>query len=167
MTFTTFCRLLSQAEIHSRQPVALNWARNSFGLVLTVFLRKICILGIAEYFLIVLFQISEIKKDEIRLKKYIFLLDMFLIVGGEGSSNRNASRDESVEAGDKSVEAGDESIEAGEKTPQSCYNFCLSSDCVVNRPKARLARLINSHGFYFLERPLKGTVMEKSVMYLS
>ena len=84
--------------------------------MLTVFLRKICILGIAEYFLIVLFQISEIKKDEIRFKKYIFLLDMFLIVGGEGSSNRNASRDESVEAGDKSVEAG-------EKTPQSCYNI--------------------------------------------
>ena len=54
--------------------------------------------------------------------KLDFLLDMFLIVGGEGSSNRNASRDESVEAGDKSVEAGDESIEAGEKTPQSCYN---------------------------------------------
>ena len=122
VTFITFCRLLSQAVIHSRQPVALNWARNSFGLVLTVFLRKICILGIAEYFLIVLFQISEIKKDEIRFKKNIFLLDMFLIVGGEGSSNRNASRDESVEARDKSVEAGDESIEAGEKTPQSCYN---------------------------------------------
>ena len=40
---------------------------------------------------------------------------MFLIVGGEGSSNRNASKDESVEAGEKSVEAGDESIEAGEK----------------------------------------------------
>ena len=52
--------------------------------MLTVFLRKICILGIAEYFLIVLFQISEIKKDEIRFKKYIFLLDMFLIVGGGG-----------------------------------------------------------------------------------
>ena len=50
--------------------------------MLTVFLRKIYILGIAEYFLIVLFQISEIKKDEIRFKKYIFLLDMFLIVGG-------------------------------------------------------------------------------------
>ena len=113
--------------IHSRQPVALNWARNSFGLVLTVFLRKISILGIAEYFLIVLFQISEIKKDVIRFKKYIFLLDMFLIVGGGGggggSSNRNASRDESVEARNKSVEAGDESIEAGEKTPQSCYDF--------------------------------------------
>ena len=90
---------------------------------MTVFLRKICILGIAEYFLIVLFQIREIKKDEIRFKKYIFLLHMFLIVGGEGSSNRNASRDESVEAGDKSVEAGDESIEAGEKTPRSCYNI--------------------------------------------
>ena len=98
--------------------------------MLTVFLRKICILGIAEYFLIVLFQISEIKKDEIRFKKYIFLLDMFLIVGGEGSSNRNASRDESVEAGDKSVEAGDESIEAGEKTPQSCYNV-IPNMCTV------------------------------------
>ena len=56
---------------------------------------------------------------------------MFLIVGGEGSSNRNASRDESVEAGDKSVEAGDESIEAGEKTPQSCYNVGQHIGCVV------------------------------------
>ena len=37
-----------------------------------VFLRKIYILGIAEYFLIVLFQISEIKKDETRFKKYTF-----------------------------------------------------------------------------------------------
>ena len=109
--------------IHSRQPVALNWAQNSFGLVLTVFLRKICILGIAEYFLIVLFQISEIKKDEIRFKKYTFFARyVFDCMGGGGSSNRNASRDESVEAGDKYVEAGDESIEAGEKTPQSCYN---------------------------------------------
>ena len=35
------------------------------------------------------------------------------IVGG--SSNRNASRDESVETGDESVETRDESIEAGEK----------------------------------------------------
>ena len=126
MTFTTFWRLLSQAVIHSRQPVALNWARNSFGLVLTVFLRKICILGIAEYFLIVLFQISEIKKDEIRFKKYIFFARYVFdctCCRGEGSSNRNASRNESVKAGDKSVEAGDESIEAEEKTPQSCYNF--------------------------------------------
>ena len=54
------------------------------------------------------------------LKNTFFLLDMFLIVGGEGSSNRNASRDESVEA-------GDESIEAGEKTPQSCYNYLPTS----------------------------------------
>ena len=46
------------------------------------------------------------------------MLDMFLMVGEEGSSNRNVSRDESVEAGDKSFEGGDESIEAGEKTPQ-------------------------------------------------
>ena len=65
---------------------------------------------------------------------------MFLIVGGgEGSSNRNASRDESVEAGDKSVEAGDESIEAGEKTPQSCYNiwyvtFASTWTCVHSIP---------------------------------
>ena len=122
MTFTTFCRLLSQAVIHSRQPVALNWAWNSFGLVLTVFLRKICILGIAEYFLIMLFQISEIKKMKLDFKNTFFLLDMYFDCRGEGSSNRNASRDESVDAGDKSVEAGDESIEAGEKTPQSCYN---------------------------------------------
>ena len=34
------------------------------------------------------------------------------IVGGGGrSSNRNASRDESVETGDESVETGDKSIE--------------------------------------------------------
>ena len=37
------------------------------------------------------------------------------IVGGEGSSNKNASRNESVETGDESVETRDESIEAGEK----------------------------------------------------
>ena len=47
---------------------------------------------------------------------------MHLDCRGEGSSNRNASRDESVETGDESVEAGDESVEAGEKTQQSCHN---------------------------------------------
>ena len=67
---------------------------------------------------------------------------MFLIVEGEGSSNRNASRDESVEAGDKSVEAGDESIEAGEKTPQSCYNMKHGAVGVNGE-------LMNDH-FYFL-----------------
>ena len=53
---------------------------------------------------------------------YILLTNVHLDRRGEGSSNRNASRDESVETGDESVEAGDESIEAGEKTQQSCYN---------------------------------------------
>ena len=46
------------------------------------------------------------------------------IVGGGGggvSSNRNTSRDESVETGDESVKTRDESIEAG-KTQQSCYD---------------------------------------------
>ena len=52
---------------------------------------------------------------------------MHLDCRGEGSSNRNASRDESVETGDESVEAGDESIEAGEKTQQSCYNIELTT----------------------------------------
>ena len=47
------------------------------------------------------------------------------IVGGQGSSNRIASRDESVETGDESVETGDESVEVGEKTQQSCYNKLL------------------------------------------
>ena len=65
---------------------------------------------------------------------------MFLIVGGEGSSNRNASRDESVEAGDKSVEAGDESIEAGEKTPQSCYKLQSGTALVVPATSVRAGR---------------------------
>ena len=54
---------------------------------------------------------------------HILLTNVHLDCRGEGSSNRNASRDESVETGDESVETGDESIEAGEKTPQSCYNW--------------------------------------------
>ena len=43
-------------------------------------------------------------------------------VRGGGSSNRNASRDESVKTRDESVKTRDESIEAKEKTQQSCYN---------------------------------------------
>ena len=35
---------------------------------------------------------------------------------GEGSSNRNASRDESIETVDQSVETRDESIEAEKNT---------------------------------------------------
>ena len=44
--------------------------------------------------------------------------------GGGGSSNRNASRDESVEAGDESVETRDESIEAGEKHNNHVIMHC-------------------------------------------
>ena len=122
MTFTTFCRLLSQAVIHSRQPVALNWARNSFGLVLTVFSRKICILGIAEYFLIVLFQISEIKKDEIRFKKCIFLLDMFSIVGGRVPVTGMLAGMNLSKPGINLSKPGMNLSKPGKKTPQSCYN---------------------------------------------
>ena len=57
---------------------------------------------------------------------HILLTNVHLDCRGEGSSNRNASRDESVETGDESVETGDVSIEAGEKTPQSCYNIYLA-----------------------------------------
>ena len=48
----------------------------------------------------------------------------------EGSSNRNASRDESVETGDESVETGDESVEAGEKHNNHviiCSKTCLAT----------------------------------------
>ena len=47
---------------------------------------------------------------------HILLTNVNLDCRGEGSRNRNASRDESVKTGDESVEAGDESVEAGEKT---------------------------------------------------
>ena len=46
---------------------------------------------------------------------YILLINVHLDFRGEGSSNRNASRDESVETRDEFVETRDESIEAGEK----------------------------------------------------
>ena len=54
------------------------------------------------------------------ISKYKTIHILLIIVhldrrGGGCSSNRNASRDESVETEDESVEAGDESIEAGEK----------------------------------------------------
>ena len=54
---------------------------------------------------------------------HILLTNVHLDCRGEGSSYRNASRDESVETGDESVETGDESIEAAEKTQQSCYDL--------------------------------------------
>ena len=46
---------------------------------------------------------------------HILMTNVHLDCRGEGSSNRNASRDESVETGDESVETGDESVEAGGK----------------------------------------------------
>ena len=62
---------------------------------------------------------------------HILLTNVHLDCRGEGSSNRNASRDESVESGDASVETRDESIEAGGKHNNhviiryhiSCQNF--------------------------------------------
>ena len=56
---------------------------------------------------------------------HILLTNVHLDCSGEGSSNRNASRDESVETGDESVEADDESVEAGETIQQPCYNDTL------------------------------------------
>ena len=53
---------------------------------------------------------------------HILLTNVHLDCRGEGSRNKNVSRDESVETGDESVETRDESIEAGEKTQQSYYN---------------------------------------------
>ena len=53
---------------------------------------------------------------------HILLTNVHLDCRGEGSSNKNASRDESVETGDDSVETGDKSVEAGETTQQSCDN---------------------------------------------
>ena len=47
---------------------------------------------------------------------YILLKNAHLDFREEGSSNRNASRDESVETGDESVETRDESVEARENT---------------------------------------------------
>ena len=54
---------------------------------------------------------------------HILLTNVHLDCRGEGSSNRNASRDESGETGDEFVKTRDEYIEAGEKTQQSCYNI--------------------------------------------
>ena len=42
-------------------------------------------------------------------------MNVYLDCRGEGSSNMNASKEESVETGDESVETKDESIGTGEK----------------------------------------------------
>ena len=60
---------------------------------------------------------------------HILLTNVHLDCRGEGSSNRNASRDESVETRDESVETRDEFIEAGGKLQQSFYNYILPLKC--------------------------------------
>ena len=52
---------------------------------------------------------------------YIQLINVHLDFSGEGSSNRNASRDESVETGDESIETMMNLSKPG-KTQQSCYD---------------------------------------------
>ena len=47
---------------------------------------------------------------------HILLTNVHLACLGDGSSNMNASRDESVETGDESVDTGDESVESVEAT---------------------------------------------------
>ena len=60
---------------------------------------------------------------------HILLINVHLDCKGEGSSNRNASRDESVETGDESFKTRDESIKAKEKkTQQYSYNKGLRLD---------------------------------------
>ena len=53
---------------------------------------------------------------------HISLTNVHLDWRGDGSSNRHANRDESVETRDESVETGDESIEAGEKHSNHVIN---------------------------------------------
>ena len=120
--FTTLDWLLSLPVDHSWQAVVLKWDRESLGLVSTVFCRKIFVLRIDNFFLIKKINISN--KMILKYKTmHILLTNLPLDCRGEGSSNRNASRDESVKTGDESVETRDESMEAGEKTKQSYYKY--------------------------------------------
>ena len=93
-------------------PVVLKWDRGSLVSVSTVFVRKIFVLRncicFTYYFLIS----NKIRSNKI--KKYTFHWLMCICIAGECSSNRKASRDESVEIGNGPVETRDESIEAGE-----------------------------------------------------
>ena len=76
-----------------------------------IFSAKIFVLRIEKY----LFQIKWHKVISKYKPLHILLTNVHLDCKGEGSGNRNASRDESVETGDESFEARDESVEAGEK----------------------------------------------------
>ena len=57
-----------------------------------------------------LFQIKWNKMISKLKTMHILLTNVHLDCRGGGSSNRNSSRDQSVETGDQSVETGDESI---------------------------------------------------------
>ena len=97
--------------------IEMRWGQ--LGLVSTVFLRKIFVLRIDNGFFLIEKYLFQIKWNIMisKYKQYTFywLMCIWIDWGPQGSSNMNASRDESVETGDESVEAGDESIEAGEK----------------------------------------------------
>ena len=75
---------------------------------------------------------------------HILLTNVHLGCKGEGSSNRNASRDESVET-------RAESIEAGEKTQQSCYkqkpNIIITAPADVLEPSGPASRHIIDYKF--------------------
>ena len=76
---------------------------------------------------------------------HILLTNVNLDCRGEGSSNRNASRDESVEAGDESVETRDESIEAGEKHNNHVINIYIPyMQYVVAHPRILLRFMVTS-----------------------
>ena len=66
------------------------------------------------------------------------------IVGG--SSNRNASRDESVQTGDESVETGDESVEV--ETEKKHNNHVIICNITYNR--TLLSGYISHMGLYVI-----------------
>ena len=118
MLFTTLDWLLSLPVGHIRQPVALKWDGGRFGLVSTLFFQQNYLFSelINIFYKRYLIQIKRNKMISKYKTMHILLTNVYLDCRGRVvSSNRNASRDESVETGDESVETGDESIEAGEK----------------------------------------------------
>ena len=108
---------LSLPVDHSRQACGIDmrreqlWMGVNFIFSAKIFVLRIDILLNKKY----LFQIKWSKVISKYKTMHILLTNVHLDCRGEGSSNGNASRDESVETGDESVETGDESVEAGEK----------------------------------------------------
>ena len=114
MLFTALDWLLSLPVDHSRQSVALKWALDWCQLYF--FAGKYIFSELINFVWIrsIYFKSNQIKLFQ-NTKQYTFHWLMCIWIVGGGSSNRNVSRDESVETGDESVETGDESIEAGER----------------------------------------------------